>query len=191
MTPKRFQDTEGVYFPFTILNDRAGRENRRGSGMYAMLDETQRAKTLPSKVFASVKSKAGEGERQFRADDFRSAFVTFNDALDLLPEPRQQWNAAGWLLVAMGECAYRRASWKAAVGPLQDAMMCPGTLGNPWAHLRLGQVRLELAEHDRAADELARAYMGGGREVFEEQDPKYFALVESVLKLSKGMERLP
>jgi hypothetical protein len=191
MTPKRFQDTEGVSFPFTVFDDRAGREGRRGSGMYAMVAEGEHTRTLPPKVYASVKSKVDDGEGQFGANDFRGAFATFNEALNLLPEPRQQWNAAGWLLVAMGECAVRLGSWKAAVGPFQNAMICPGTLGNPWAHLRLGQVRLELGEDQRAADELARAYMGGGREVFQGQDPKYFALVERVLKPPQGMDRLP
>jgi tetratricopeptide (TPR) repeat protein len=133
---------------------------------------------------------AEEGERQMASGDLRGAFRSLYEALNLLPEPRQQWNAAGWLLVGMGECAFRLGQWEAAVGPLQDAMICPGTLGNPWVHLRLGQVRYELDEKDRAADELARAYMGGGREVFEGEDPKYFGLVERVLKPPPGMDRL-
>jgi hypothetical protein len=91
----------------------------------------------------------------------------------------------------MGECSFRSASWESALAPLQDSIICPGTLGNPWVHLRLGQVRCELGDKPRAADELARAYMGGGREVFEGQDPKYFALVESVLRPPPGMDRLP
>ena len=44
MTPRRFQDDQGVYFPFTVLDDRAGRDARRG--MYEMIDEGRRASTL-------------------------------------------------------------------------------------------------------------------------------------------------
>ncbi len=189
MTPKRFQDAEGVDFPFTVLDDRAGRETNRG--MYEMIDNGKRAKRLPPKVFTDVKAKAEEGEQQMASGDLVGAFRIFATALDALPEPRQQWNAAGWLLVAMGECSFRLQKWQSAAGPLQDAVICPGCLGNPWLHLRLGQVQFELGENERAADELARAYMGGGREVFESQDPKYFALVESVLKPPPGMDRLP
>ena len=123
--------------------------------------------------------------------DLPDAFRTFQAALNVLPEPRQQWNAAGWLLVAMGECSFRLQKWQSAAGPLQDAIICPGCLGNPWLHLRLGQVRFELGDERRAADELARAYMGGGREVFEGEDQKYFALVERVLEPPEGMDRLP
>ena len=77
----------------------------------------------------------------------------------------------------------RQGNFKLAAPPLQDSMICPGTLGNPWVHLRLGQARYELGEMDRAADELTRAYMGGDRDIFEGHDPKYFALLQRVLKL--------
>ena len=70
-------------------------------------------------------------------------------------------------------------------------MSAPGTIGNPWVHLRLGQVKFELGDMKRAADELARAYMGGGRECLRDEDPKYFALVEEVLKTPPDMDRLP
>ena len=36
--------------------------------------------------------------------------------------------------------------------------------GNPFLRLRLGQVQVELGALDEAADNLTRAYMGGGRE---------------------------
>lgn len=125
------------------------------------------------------------------AGDFRGAFDLFVEAFNLLPAPREQWNAAGWLLVALGENAIRAGSFQTAEAPPTDAMWCPGTIGNPWVHLRCGQMRFELGQMGRAADELARAYMGGGRGIFEGQDPKYFALVEQVLRPPPRMDRLP
>jgi hypothetical protein len=38
---------------------------------------------------------------------------------------------------------------------------------------------LELGDHDRAADELMRAYMGGGPDIFDEDDPKYLAFLRT------------
>lgn len=189
MTPRRFYDTEGMPFPYTVFDDRGGRETR--PGWYEMIDENKNSKRLPSIVFGAVKAKVDEAEGTINRGDLSGAFALLNDALNLLPEPRQQWNAAGWILVAMGEWCVRAGKYKAAEDPLQDAMICPGALGNPWVHLRLGQVRFELGNKESAANELARAYMGGGREVFDEQDPKYFAYVETVLKPPPGMDCLP
>lgn len=62
---------------------------------------------------------------------------------------------------------------------LSFAMRCPDAMGNPFLHLRLGQCQFELAALDRAADELARAYMGGGPELFSQEDPKYLAFLKT------------
>jgi tetratricopeptide (TPR) repeat protein len=189
MTPKRFFDSAGGSFACTVLDDRAG--IRHAKSCYTLAPEGQNVARLPAETFAAVQGKAEEGERRMAAGDFRGAFDLFVEAFQFLPEPREQWNAAGWLLVALGENAIRAGSFQTAEGPLTDAMWCPGTIGNPWVHLRCGQMRFELGQMDRAADELARAYMGGGREIFQGQDPKYFALVEQVLQPPPGMDRLP
>jgi tetratricopeptide (TPR) repeat protein len=189
MNGKRFTDDDGEFFPFTVLDDRAGEES--SDEMYVMLDDGAPAKRLPPATFAEVRAKVDAASKLVADDEYEDAFGTLVEALDLLPEPMQQWNAAGWILVEMGECAFQLESWESAIDPLQDAMLCPGTLGNPGVHLRLGQVRYELGDMDDAGDELARAYMGGGREIFEGQDPKYLALVERILEPPDGMDRLP
>ena len=52
-------------------------------------------------------------------------------------------------------------------------MHCPNAIGNPFIHLRLGQVQYELDDFERAKDELARALILGGSGIFEEEDLKY------------------
>ena len=52
-------------------------------------------------------------------------------------------------------------------------MTCPGGLGNVFLHLRRGEVLFELGEMESSADELMRAYMGGGPEAFAREEEKY------------------
>lgn len=189
MTPKLFYDEKGVAFEHTVLDDRAG--VRHTKGCYARAPDGHEVARLPPETFAAVKEKAEAGEQRLAAGDFTTAFTLFAEALNQLPAPWEQWNAAGWLLVALGENAIRAGDFQAAARALKDAMWCPGTIGNPWVHLRCGQMRYELGEMNRAGDELARAYYGGGREAFDGQDPKYFALVEQLLPPPPGMDRLP
>jgi tetratricopeptide (TPR) repeat protein len=189
MTPQRFFTTSGQPFAYTRLDRRAGIPHERGC--YVMADDGESVPLLPARLYKEIQAHCHEGERLMTAGNHNKAFHQFLQALDLLPLPREQWNAAGWILVAVGENAVRAGSFQAAEQPLQDAMWAPGTIGNPWVHLRLGQVKFELGDMKRAADELTRAYVGGGREIFEDQDPKYFALVEEVLKPPPGMDQLP
>jgi hypothetical protein len=156
-------DVEGDTFPSTKL-DEQGR------------DES----ILPATTFDAIRAKVSVGQRYLEATDNQNAFDAFLAGFELVPAPFENWNAAGWLLVAMGECAMRGGDHARAFQALRDAMHCPGTIGNPWVHLRLGQVRLELAD-ERAADDLSRAYKGGGRSLFDGLDPKYLALVEKTL----------
>lgn len=175
----------GVFLPDRVVVDVEGDTYPR-----TKLDEHGRDEAvLSGSTVAALKQQVAEAQRLVDGDA-PAAFRAFRAALELLPAPVQNWNAAGWLLVAMGECAVRTGDFAAALAPLKDAMHCPGTVGNPWVHLLLGRCRLELGD-ERAADELARAYMGGGRALFEGLDPKYFALVEQVLKPPPGHDRLP
>jgi hypothetical protein len=65
-------------------------------------------------------------------------------------------------------------------------MHWPDAIGNPFLHLRLGQCQLELGNESRAADELARAFMGAGIEMFLSQDPKYLTFLKSRLAAPPG-----
>ena len=58
-------------------------------------------------------------------------------------------------------------------------MHCPDAIGNPFLHFRLGQVLYDDAQLDAAADELMRAYMGAGPEVFASEDPKYLQFLQT------------
>ena len=91
-----------------------------------------------------------------------------------------------WLVSSIGNCLFQRGQYDRARDAFSNAVTCPGGLGNPFIHLRLGQTQLELGAETRAADELARAFMGGGAEVFEREDPKYLAFLKTKLQAPAG-----
>ncbi|WBO64099.1 hypothetical protein [Streptomyces camelliae] len=88
--------------------------------------------------------------------------------------------------MAIGDARWRHRSFAEAYASFRDAVECPEGLGNPYIHLRLGQTAFELGHHDQAADELMRAYMGGGPGIFDEDDPKYLAFLRTRADLGPG-----
>jgi hypothetical protein len=86
-------------------------------------------------------------------------------------------------MAAIGDACFLGGWATSARRALEAAIGCPGGLGNPFLHLRLGQVCLDQGEPDRAADELARAFMGAGREIFEHEDPRYLAFLATRMRL--------
>jgi tetratricopeptide (TPR) repeat protein len=111
-----------------------------------------------------------------RPDGARQKYIA---ALKLLPGEPRLWEAATWMYVALGDVHFHSRDFDKAFKCFYNAVQCPKGLGNPYIHLRLGQLHFERNEFDKAADELTRAYMGGGIDIFMEDDPKYLAFLET------------
>jgi len=137
---------------------------------------------LPTEIHEKVELLSKQGNALAEHAKYTEAAQKFIDALNLLPEPIENWEACTWLLVAIGDVNYLQGAYEHAKKAFSDAMHCPNAIGNPFIHMRLGQSQFELGNTERAADELARAYMGAGKEIFEDDDPKYFNFLKTVLK---------
>ena len=111
---------------------------------------------------------------------YSDAVAAYQYAWNLLPDPKENWEAATWIQTAIGDAHFLNGNYAAALIALKQAMRCPDAIGNPFIHLRLGQTQFELDNKDRAADELMRAYMGAGAEIFVGEAPKYLQYLGTV-----------
>jgi len=137
---------------------------------------------LDAAIDREVKKHYQLGAAQHDAGNCQAALDEYQKALRLLPEPIEQWEASTWVLMAIGDCEFQLGDYQRAHYYLSRAMYCPGALGDPFIHLRLGQTQLELGNEERAKDELARAYMGGGKEIFADEDPKYYQFIKRFMR---------
>jgi tetratricopeptide (TPR) repeat protein len=140
------------------------------------------ADQLPDDLHDAITRLSEQGNGLANRHSFAEARNAWQRAWDLLPAPREHWEAATWLLTSIGDAYYLDGKHADALDPLQRAVFCPGGLGNPFLHLRLGQVQFELGDTSRARDELARAFMGGGDTLFEGEDPKYWRFIREILR---------
>ncbi|QNQ08355.1 tetratricopeptide repeat protein [Sphingomonas alpina] len=134
---------------------------------------------LNAAAYALIVHLCARGDQLARDGVFDEAVDEYNKALALVPEPKEGWNATTWILIAIGDACFRAGDDEAALEALEDAVICPGGLGNPFLHLRYGQVLLNLGHDDHAADELMRAYIGGGEEIYASEDPRYRAFLKT------------
>ena len=134
---------------------------------------------LDDQVHAEITRLCQEGDRLAAEGEYGAAVEKYTVAMELLPEPKLDYEAAHWILTALGDTLFSWGKPKSALRALTDAMRTPGALGNPFNHLRLGQVYFELGELDRAADELMRAYMGHGEAIFEGEHPRYLEFLRT------------
>ncbi len=136
---------------------------------------------LDDRVYEVIVSYCEKGNVFFEQGDYQEAFDEYMKAFEWIPQPIKKWEASTWILVALGDCAFLLGNYKTAHQFLSMSMHCPDALGTPFIHLRLGQVQLELGNKERAKDELMRAYMGEGEEIFEGEEIKYFNFIKEYL----------
>ena len=143
-------------------------------------------KSLPKKVHAAITRLCEEGDELAKEGNDAAAYTKYSEAWELLPADKEKWEASTWVLGAVGELQFRNRKFDKALNSYLRAVQCPNGLGNPYIHLRIGQAQYELGNLEGAADNLARAYLGGGPEMFQGGDPKYFAFLKTRLKPPSG-----
>jgi tetratricopeptide (TPR) repeat protein len=129
-----------------------------------------------------IKEICDEGDVLIERGELNDAFGKFSEALALVPEPKPDYEITASILAGLGDVYFHAKSFAQGREVLSDAMHCAGAIGSPFLHLRLGQCQFELGNETRAADELARAYMGAGKEIFDREDPKYFEFLKTKLE---------
>jgi tetratricopeptide (TPR) repeat protein len=140
---------------------------------------------LSDEAHERIQALCKSGDALAEKGDYRAALAQYWAAWDLLPEPQIDWDAATWILAAIGDANFLGGDYAAGRDNLLLAMHCPDAIGNAFLHLRLGQCQFELGNLKQAADELARAYMEGGSDTFEGAG-KYFAFLKTRLQPPPG-----
>lgn len=59
-----------------------------------------------------------------------------------------------------------------------EAQKCPDALANPFICMRIGECFYEMGNFEEAESYLLGAYMLDGKEVFLEEEPKYWSFLE-------------
>ena len=137
---------------------------------------------LDDVLHARIVALAEEGKEFEEIEQWLEATSKFRKALALVPEPKWKWEASIWLFIALGDVAFQSGEYEQAREAFREAMLCPGAIGNPFVHLRRGQTFFELGEMKWAEEELTGAYMLDGTAIFEQEDPKYFEHLKTVLR---------
>jgi tetratricopeptide (TPR) repeat protein len=137
---------------------------------------------LPPRVQAEIVRYSKAGDRLAKQEKYEAALEQYRKAWALVPGDKTNWEASTQLLSSAGDCFFRLGDFERMANRFGRAVQCPGGLGNPYLHLRLGQGNFELGDKKGALDELSRAYLGAGDEIFKKEDPKYLALVRTKLR---------
>lgn len=110
---------------------------------------------------------------------FHAANRELGKVLELLPEPKSDWKAYGWLIANMADNHFEQKEYAEAYALLVETFEVDAGAGlNPFLLMRRGQCALELEKQAEAEELLAKALELGSKEVFEAEHSKYLKLAK-------------
>ncbi|NRB52290.1 MAG: hypothetical protein HRU41_31815 [Saprospiraceae bacterium] len=143
----------------------------------ALTEEEYHQCFLSHEVGDQLDALAQKGDAAFERGSYRNAIKTYQKGLDLLPEPRNLWEAKLWFTAAIADAYWFLEKYPEALEFLDESLVVEGGHANPFIRLRRGQVLFELGRMEEAREELLKGYKLGGEELFEDEDEKYLDLI--------------
>ncbi len=140
---------------------------------------------FPEELREEIDRLAEEGNDLMDVSKYAEAERVFRRGLELIPQPREKWSATVWFLCGIGDAQWCAGDHQHGLDTWRDALLCGG-LGNPFVHLRRGQTLYELGDQKEAANELLRALLLGGEDLFADEPRQYWEFVTSVAKPPEG-----
>lgn len=136
---------------------------------------------LEDKVYNEILNLCNLGDslvEEFKYDD---AIKKYLEALDLVPLPKNEWEASMWIYTALGDTCFIKGDYEKAKDFLYEAINCPDGLINPFVLLRLGETLYEVGEFEKAKEFLLKSYMLEGYKIFYDEDEKYFNMIVDII----------
>lgn len=132
---------------------------------------------LDDKLYRKIVDLCNDGDDLIEDDNYNEAIVKYKAALDLVPLPKNKWEASTWIYTALGDTYFLKEDYIRASEYFYNALNCPEGISNPFVLLRLGQSLYESCEFSKAKEFLLKAFMVEGVRIFNAEDEKYLELI--------------
>lgn len=133
---------------------------------------------LAEELYNELLALAEQGDNYSENNEFDAAIDQYQQALNLLPEPKSEWEAATWLYVALGDALFSENRLIEARNAYEIALKSPDGSDNPYIWFCLGEVFFSLGIPDQAKANFKMAYSLDGLNIFEGQNPAYLELID-------------
>lgn len=143
-------------------------------------------KNISEQLQSELDKLAQQGNQYYDNENNKEkALEVWKKALELIPEPKNIYSQTVWFLSSIGDIYFSDMNYEQAFKCFEAAKNNISGEGanNPFILLRLGESAYELDKKELAVENLLSAYMLEGKEIFNEDDKKYFEFLKSNVDL--------
>lgn len=137
---------------------------------------------LSDDVHAAVSEKLAEGDNYMDMGAPQAAAEQYVAAIERLPQPYTQWEAAMMLYVALCDACLELSQYREAEQAGRFALESPDGKGNGYVWLRLGDALRGQDRDGEALEAYTSAYMLEGDELFDGEDEALAMLDEAGIR---------
>ena len=87
-------------------------------------------KELSDSLYTEIKLLCEKGDMLAKSDQLEEAKAQYLSALKLLPGDRNEWEAATWIYVAIGDVHFKLKNYDKCFKCFYNAVQCPKGLAN-------------------------------------------------------------
>ena len=140
---------------------------------------------LTDEICEQIEDLSEQGNEYAENENYDDAINVWKQALSLIPNPQNSYSESLWLETSIGDAYFQLENYLEALEHFLNAKnnIEENAYENPFIMLRLGQTLLENQQKEEAKEYLLRAYMLEGKEIFEEEDEKYFNFLKQNVEL--------
>ena len=138
---------------------------------------------LSKQAHEKITALSAQGDQLVEDGEISAGIDVYQQALNLVPEEKTEFEAATWLYTAIGDAYFILNDIEQSLQAFKLAEQSCNGATNPFINLRLGQCYFELKNKSKAKDHFVRVYViEMKKDIFKGEDAKYLEFLNKCLK---------
>lgn len=136
---------------------------------------------LSDVLYEKITNYCNSGDTLYDNGEYYDAIKKYKKAFELLPEPKEEWEATTWICSALADAFAEVGETEKSLQYALLANKCPNGLMNPYVQLQVGMSFFDIGNIEKAREYFLRAYMLEGEDIFSDVPPEHFALIQDLI----------
>lgn len=141
-------------------------------------DTEDHTEELSSELNETINKLLDEGDELVERGKYKEAIAYYEEAMNRLPEPKEEWGLFDTIAVCIGDSYYEMGEYIVADRFYSMSLTRGSGIENPYVWYVKGRNLIKLGNKEEGVDALMRAYMLDGNKVFNTDKGEFLSYIE-------------